>query len=169
MALTHKHITEIIGECVANLRTTPTGAPYYLFEKWKGAANDLTYKEISNTYRLKKFPLIFMLLDIDEIRNEVYFETRFKLFFITESKQDANADWRYNNIFKPVLIPLYNSFVNELILHKNLIIDTNYPKHTYVERYFLGIVDKQQNRVNQIVEAIETDFTLKVKNLLNIC
>ena len=137
--------------------------PYYFFEKWTGAANEVSLNHVTSTFSKQNYPLIFVLLDITEKREVVtdYREVDLKVFFINNTKQEVNAQYRLLNNFKTVLIPLYQKFIANIKTSYYVHLQNDLLPHDYVERYYAP------NQLNDIVDAIECTLTLKIKNQYN--
>ena len=139
--------------------------PYFYFRKWLSMANELLQKGNAIGYNLQKYPSILLLLDIEEKREaqreNFFIGDDIKIFLLNNTLPNKNEDWRKENIFEPILIPLYDLFINSLRDNDNIkpyIPENGHIEHKYIERYFLGTADKNQNKVNDYVEAIELRF-----------
>jgi len=162
-------ISESKGVVITKLGVWVTLQPYFLFEKWLGAANEVSLNHIVSNYTKQNYPLVFLLLDITENRGDnvsIFSEVRIKVFFINQTVIDVDANYRLQNNFKTILIPLYEKFVaglnNNYYVFNNQLI-----KHTYTERFYLGSAGVNQNALNDAVDAIETEFNIKIKNVTN--
>ncbi len=86
------------------------------------------------------------------------------------SKSEYKAEFREENIFKPVLAPLVQMFI-ELIQSSyfSKIFSFEYTKLNYDEyyRFFYGSADKDQMVFNAPTDAIEIDFDVIFQNQYN--
>lgn len=137
--------------------------PYFLFEKWDGAANEVSLNHFISNYSKQNYPLILVLLDISENREQlggsIYSELSLNIFIINKTEVDVTAKYRLENNFKTVLIPIYEKLINALKNSYYTIIDNNLLQHNYTERYY------QPNQLNDFVDAIELNLNLKIKNI----
>ena len=169
-------ITISTSSSIINPASYKANAPYYDFEKWTGAANELLLKDDSPLYRNQKYPLIFMLLDIEEEKDsdrQTFTIARNLNFIIaTGTSKTDESTWRLENIFKLILNRLYEKFIaaiksNEYI-RDYITIDNRLP-HTCTKRYFLGTSDANQNKFNDFVDAIELNINELRYETGNIC
>jgi len=150
-------IDKVSGTTFA-LGTYTHNKPYFDFEKWDAESNKLTVQNISKEYNLQKFPLIFMLLDVSETQSltNVYSQISPTFFIITQTQPDKRANWRLENIYKPLLYPIAESFKNAVLTSKHTLSESVTIERT--DRFFLGTSDNSQNNLNQYVDAIELTF-----------
>ncbi|MBD3198023.1 MAG: hypothetical protein GF317_23435 [Candidatus Lokiarchaeota archaeon] len=149
--------------------------PYFEYEKFLGEANRLLEKSNSPVYRLQKYPLIFLLLDIEQDRQQNQIQdsviNNVNIYFITQTNNSKKyAKWRLENIIKPVLIPMYENFMSELIKHENVMGINDLIPHSYIERFFIGTEDNNQNQFNDWIDAIQINInSLNLVNLNPLC
>lgn len=169
-------------------KTTESGtlrmsAPYFHFEKWIGATQINLDKDRSPIARFKKFPLVLLLLDVESerINRSLVEYNQLKIYLIEKTvsneklpNNDIVTEWREQNTFAKRLRPLEKRFIDNLQSHVLTKGNTNnnnkdiYTKR--VERFFLGTSDKNQNKLNEFVDAIElTIDNLRVTDILNAC
>jgi hypothetical protein len=157
-------ITKTSGTAIPTIKGTATlNKPYFDFGYWLEQANTLTLKGQSTTYRNQKYPLIFLQLEISETKNiseELNSINNMTIYFIKDTREDKSSSWRLDNVFKTVLIPLYEEFL--LALCKSNFTTLNRSskvEHNYIEKHLLGISDGNQNKVNQWIDAIEIQIS----------
>lgn len=156
-------ISETSGLTITTLGTWKALAPYFLFEKWVGAANEVSINHFVTNYTKQNYPLVLALLDITEDREQmggsVYSEFQINFFIINKTEIDSTAKYRLENNFKTILIPIYEKLMTALKESYYTIIENNLLPHSYTERYY------QPNQLNDIVDAIELNMNLKIKNI----
>ena len=82
------------------------------------------------------------------------------IYFIKDTREDKSSNWRLDNVFKTVLIPLYEEFLLALCKSNYTTLNrSSKVEHNYIEKHLLGITDGNQNKVNQWVDAIEIQIS----------
>jgi len=161
---------------VLNLdETTLTGitsaisnAPYFDYDHWDSESGQLLLKDNEVEKREQKYPLIYLLLNIKENRQENNANKSeigtINIYLIKQTDHFKNTKWRHETNF-PILRSLYDNFL--LSLQQNYYINvSNYISHNYEELFFMGTEDRNQNKVNDYVDAIHLELTnLKIKKL----
>lgn len=164
-----RYIVDDIGSVVAKMRPTVppvdpqapgAGAPYYMYGHRLEVANILKSKGTDSVRALQRYPLIVLNMDVAErIEGDmVRYNLNIGIFTITDKKY--RAEERYENIFKPVLYPLYDSFFTQL---KNIGLfswsgNQALPKHLKIDRPFwgkTGIEGNEAELFNDPIDAIE--------------
>jgi hypothetical protein len=125
------------------------------------------------TQKVQKYPLIALRLDTEETISAgiIHFNLNIAIVECTEKNYDASQ--RYENVYKPVLYPLYERFM-EALKQSGLFFWENmsqYPPHTKVDRLYYGTLGSEgnQKRVFQDpLDAIEI-LNLKINQTLKNC
>jgi hypothetical protein len=68
-------------------------------------------------YDQRKYPCVYLVQDFQEIRNPrpgIYADVKLNLILMHFTEQTYRVDDRYANVFKPVLYPLYDAFLEGL-------------------------------------------------------
>lgn len=141
-------IIDKINTIVTNIQDI-NGEPYFYIGNKKRLNKKLTAQNLVNTFGLKKFPLVFLLLDIVETRepNAEYFtEADIDIFIIGRSLLNEDDFYRHANTM-PSLRSIYQDFNNFFIRY---FYDYEFD---YIER-FLPEMDK----TSEIIDAIELHF-----------
>jgi hypothetical protein len=120
-----------------------------------------------------KYPGIFLVLDTAEKRNSTAryeFTTRPQIFVMDNSAGTRTAKTRSNDLFKPVLYPIYECFMDSL-RRSIRIMNTEYElAHTKVDRYrFSGSLNEACRQ--QGIKAMFPDYldAIEIRDLeLNI-
>lgn len=133
---------------------------HFDFGNYIELANKLNKKNRNN----QKYPLFALILDVAENESDnlsIYKSDNFKFIIAYNTEHDYTSQQRRDNIFKPILQPLYRKFINALKESTYFNISSDYIDNTKYDRYFLGTSDNNQNRLNDYVDAIE----IEIRNL----
>lgn len=142
--------------------------PFFDYETYSKESEFLTLLNEDVFKRYQKFPLILCLLNIPELREQEVFEkneAELIIYFISETKTEIFAPERLTTNFKPILIPIYEKFLNA-IRNSNYSLFVTTGKlipHTYKEFYH------SPNSFNDFVDAIEIKFTYPYTTLSGDC
>jgi hypothetical protein len=140
---------------------------YYLFGNWVELCNELISKGQSKTTELQRYPLVLLHNDysetIDEITNKVTVDNA-KIYLICQSEPNYSTQQRWESIYKLVLEPIYEDYIERMkfgsAFHKVL----NKLEHERKDLYRLYVGDKT-NRLPDHLDAIELTFKDLVYNL----
>lgn len=111
----------------------------------------------TNEWSAKKFPLIWVAQPFTISRGTQGFYGNvegLKIAIITDSNKALKAKDRMDQKFKPILYPIYNSFLEQLSLHPAIADDPN-RKHKLIDRYYWG--DNQKSELNDVIDCIILD------------
>lgn len=159
----YRPIVDIIKDVVAAVAVnTPV---FYDYGTTLEVTNRLRQKTDSDNYYDKKYPLIWYLIG-DSVKEEIDDKkaTRRKvvensIIICTETRAEYSSEERYTKVFKPILRPLYDSFIYELKLNKELRSLDSY-NHAYYENLFWGkngLYGHEGNIFNDKIDAIIID------------
>lgn len=133
--------------------------PFYMFGHPVEIAKRLVDKD-KNRQSAQKYPLIALRMDIQETVSKGIWSYSLNLLIANYNDKKWNAEERMENIFKPVLYPIYERFMQEL-QNSGLFFwpgNLDYPEHTKVDRPFWGTESQQgnvKNIFNDPIDAIE--------------
>lgn len=161
MAIVERQITEIIESVVSNIDVSDISgvdAVHFDFGNFIELANKLSKKNRHN----QKYPLFALILDVkeSELDEPVYKSYDFKMIIAYNTENDYTSQQRRDNVFKPILQPLYRKFINEILLNRDhyFVIENKFIDHDKYDRYYLGTENINQNQFNDFVDAIELDI-----------
>lgn len=168
-------VVEMIGEVVDKVssRLTPQfkqldkhiEGVQYLHGHPKEIIETLMQRDKSESYRFRKYPLICLFQDFPERDLGVFLEASLNVIICKGTVATYKADERYEHNFKPFLYPIYKTFLQELVSHKDF--ELYYPKDlTKIDRLFwgkIGVGGNERNIFNDKLDAIELLFKIKVK------
>ena len=120
----------------------------------------------SKLYEFDKYPLIFLHADMKEDKDislDVYAEIDPKMYIIARTQPTYKFIDRYNEVFVKVLFKIYDLLIEKIKTCGFFKLDKSksiYPliPHTKKDLYFIGALEKDQNILNEYVDAIELDF-----------
>lgn len=123
---------------------------------------DLAQKDGSQEERYKKYPLVYLVRDFEEVRGReagIYCSVSLRVIIIHQTQQTYKIKDRETRVFKPVLYPIYNEFMRQLSLHP-MINQSGVEniRHIKIDRAYWGQNQQQaSNKValNDYVDAIE--------------
>ena len=127
-------------------------APYYDYGHPREIFNTLSEKTKNDTFKYQKYPLIFLWLDIEEDVNDYRtIEEDIMIVIITSTEQNYKALNRTDNIFIPILHPLYDDLIKyikrSMYVTSNEESDNKY-HHKKKDRYYWGTEDDFGNMGN---------------------
>jgi hypothetical protein len=134
--------------------------PFYMFGHRIEIAKRLLDKDKDKVFKNQKYPLIALRMDIQESVSKGVWSYTLNLLIANYTDKKWNAEERMENIFKPVLYPIYERFMRELQFSGLFFWPGNqdFPEHTKVDRPFWG-TDNQEGNVKNIfndpIDAIE--------------
>lgn len=121
--------------------------------------NILKSKGQNESYGREVFPVICLFQDIPEKHMTGDFRTaKLNMVIATDTKREFEASERYTYTFKPVLIPLYEKMIDQMICSGDLEITSD--AYDYFEHLFWGkngLYGNSANIFNDFVDAIEID------------
>lgn len=147
-------IVDIIGEVVASVQTAYGSPVYYYHSHPIEMVNTLIEKDQSGEWKLKKYPAIYLYEDIKENHKPLSITASLHVLILTETKPEYKSSDRDTYIFKPVLLPLFELFIDELM--KNKSIENMSLEYEKTNRKFWGS-DNGANVANDFVDAVEIE------------
>jgi hypothetical protein len=177
-------VVDLIGDIVTKVAAKwdrpegqPALAPFYMYGHPVEIVNELQKKSKHPTGKINKFPLIALFQDFEERRGENQAnegEVSLNLIIATYTKAEYLSSQRYQVNFKPILIPIYELLLDEIVksMYFNDISFGLIP-HTKTDRVYWGkqgLYGSEGNIFNDRIDAIEiTDLNLKIKNHIYKC
>jgi len=134
---------------------------------------ELVQLSATESNRFKKFPMIGLFLDLPQKRGKAVdsFSVRLNGFIAVGSTKTWTPIQRTQQSFVPLLHPIYDEFITQLLKHPAIVMPENRViPHGYVERYQWGkggleyYENGKKNIFNDFMDAIEfTDMELDFK------
>lgn len=102
--------------------TWTANAPYIIPGHLIDVNEQLTEKDEAPDYKNQKFPLIILALDAPEQKGipNTDSECEVNLMLCTLTEQNWNVTERRTNNFDPILQPLYDKFIEKLLINKDV-------------------------------------------------
>jgi hypothetical protein len=141
------------------------GAPYYMYGHRKEIADRLIEQGKGKTEKKQRYPLIALRLDILENNVNGILEFSLNIAIITETKRNLNAEERLDQVFIPILEPLYERFFIELKNSGLFMWSGNQekPKHTKIKRYYWGTQQAEGNVKNIFADPLDAIEIIDLK------
>lgn len=128
----------------------------------------LTEMSKNPTNSAKKYPLIALFQDFEEVRKGDFINVKLQMIVATLTKNTLTAPERYTQSFRPELYPIYDALLDAIA--RSTYFDEATVKqieHTKIDRLFWGrngLYGSESNIFNDYIDCIEIkDLKLKVK------
>jgi hypothetical protein len=131
----------------------------------------LTQWTKSSAYAAKKYPLVWLEqpFTLKRGNSAAYYGTieSVRVFIIDQSKKSEKAKKRIDNVFKPVIYPIYREILKQININPVFMVQSfELIEHTFTDRYYWG--EAQQSVLVDVIDcSIVTFKNLKVNNNLN--
>lgn len=140
--------------------------PFYDFGHRQEIANKLTGKDSEDApFKYQKYPLIALRLDTEEENSNGMINFNLNIAIVTSTKPEYSSNDRYTKIFKPVLYPLYEQFMEKL-MDSGLFSWAGsqvMPEHTKVDRLYWGKAGDEGNEANIFNDHLDAIEILNLK------
>lgn len=140
-------------------------APYYMYGHPLEIANRLNLKDRLAVEKFKKWPLIYLRTDVNqkhgEYKNILYEIDAFTIYIISPTISTYTTPERIENIFIPILYPLYNTLLDKIELSRVIARNNIGISHNHYDRYGWGNETVYGNEgliFNQYLDAMEIIF-----------
>lgn len=180
-------IVKLIEQVVATMRNDPAltsimltnehvtleQIPFYMPGHPVEIENRLKEKNKDRVNMWLKYPLITLITDIPEVHRGDMVDFTMTLGIVTFTDRKYNTEQRLDNVFLPVLYPLYDLFFLKLRESGLFVWSGNQekPEHTAIDRYYFGSEAAKNNEAlifSDPLDAIEI-ADLKLSCYLNQC
>ena len=133
------------------------GPPYYMYGHRLEIANRLALKGKDSSAKFKKYPMFALRLDVVEKIVGDMAQFTLNIAIVHATKIQYTAPERYENVFKPILYPLYNLFMEELRNTGGFWWQgpQTRPPHTKIDRPFYGTVGAEGNTKNIFSDPLD--------------
>lgn len=144
-----------------------SGTPYYMFGHKQEISNRLLAMSNDPGKKAKKYPMVALRLDFTEDVSQAMWRSTLNIIIVAYTKPNYNAEERYANVFKPVLYPLYESFLKQLnfsgLFSWDQKLEEIYPPHTKVDRPYWGTPSPEANIANIFNDPLDAVEILNLK------
>lgn len=150
--------------------------PYFMWGHKLEIANRLTAKGKDKVFKYQRYPLIVLVLDPTKNDTKVrggMVDYNLNILIVNYAEIGLNAEERMLSSFKPILYPLYDSFIYHIV-HSGLFQwagDQEHPPHDFYLRPYWGTPSPNKNVKNMLndpLDAIEIQ-NLKVSAIVRHC
>lgn len=114
--------------------------------------------------KVKKYPLIALRLDTEETISDGIWHFNLNIAIVEWTDKNYDAAQRYENVYKPVLYPLYERFM-EALKQSGLFFWDNmaaYPPHTKIDRLYYGTIGSEGNQKRVFSDPLDA---IEIQNL----
>ncbi len=141
--------------------------PEYMFGHRVEIAAQLSLKDADNVFKYKKYPLVALKLDTSEQNDQGLINYTLNVALLMSTDRNWTAQERYTNVFKPVLYPMYESFLKQ-IKASGLFFwpakdKLKRPKHTKIDRPYWGTPASEGNTANYFNDPLDAIELLDLK------
>lgn len=120
------YVVDIIGEVATSMASDISPMVLnYTYGRNVQILEQLQRLEDSITLKNTKFPLLALFQDFPEVRGTGYYAevTIPKIIIACLTRSTDPPKVRYEQTFKPILYPIYYSFLDWLVKHKNVVVN----------------------------------------------
>jgi hypothetical protein len=137
---------------------------FYFFGHPIEISNILSSYSATEEFRKQKYPAICLMMDFAEKRNPklvIEVEATLQLLIVAESNKDDRVADRYEKVFKPILYPIYETFIKQLQKDSNVWSPLNgFIPHEKIDRPLISgmqvkTINGIKNLFNDHLDAIE--------------
>jgi hypothetical protein len=140
-------IADDIAAVVASMRrpiidpkAKGAGSPYFMFGHRREIDRRLLEKNEDKVFKYQKYPLIALAAPITERLVGNVIECQLNIAILAFTDKNYNAEERLNKVFKPILYPLYELFL-ERVKDSGLFMwdgEQDQPEHDKIDRFYYG-------------------------------
>jgi len=142
--------------------------PYYFFDTVSKFKETILSMDKTDS-KFNKYPLVFLELPFQEnytVDRPVIYEASINLYILNRTSLEINATRRYDDVFKPVLYPIFEQFINQLRLSNSFAFDDMRKTLSFNKTDVMYWGEGSKNLGNDIVDCIEIS-NLKLKVIKN--
>jgi hypothetical protein len=153
-------VEDDIGLVVAEMRAmSGTDTPYYLPGYREEIASKLLARNNDKRFTFQRYPVIALNTEFGERKLNGVVPLHLNIGIIMFTDRNYDTIQRLENIFKPILLPLYEKFFEALSNSPffSWSGDLEMPDHTMIKRYYWSSTEgrKFENIFNDPIDAIE--------------
>jgi len=127
--------------------------PYYHYGTYQNFVNEFLEKD---SYSQEKYPAIYLLQPFSEntdVQNiGILYEAEIQIYIVNHTEPNYSISDRYDEVFKPILYPIYEVLINELRNYRGFQFPLSNIKHTKQDLPHWG--DGNANFANDYIDAI---------------
>lgn len=149
------YINEIFKEIVEGL--TPT--TYFRFGYWPEINTMLNDMAQDKTYEMQRYPFIMLSAGWTESKEQeqgIYCEaSNIVLYIVAQSDKNYSTEQRESLVFQPVIMPIYNAFLNAIKANEHILTEYGDFPHEITKLYYLKNLSEKQNQLRNYVEVLQ--------------
>lgn len=139
--------------------------PYYTYGRRVEIVKRLLERNNDETLTYKKYPLVALGMDIPERVADGVIEFTLNIVFLALTDPNYTVAERYENVFKPILYPMYTKFLEEfgnigLFMWPG---DQSAPPHDKYDRYYWGTTNSEGSTANKLPDPLDAIELLNFK------
>lgn len=161
-----KYLVDILGEAIGRVRykmneqnlLTGIDKPYFVYDTLPKFKERIAATEKSGALKFRKYPLIYLQLPFNENYDVDYpllYEATCTIYILNRTKPQPDAERRYDDVFRPVLYPIFEHLINELEAQKDIYSGGKRKPLSYAKRDLMYWGEGEANVSTDIVDAIE--------------
>jgi hypothetical protein len=135
---------------------------HYLTGHYTEIKERLASKSNSITQKLDRYPLVCLFQDFVErkgLQSGYYCEATLQLMIVHHTRKEAYNEDRYNNVFRPILYPIYTELISQIASNVNFIVKSEDAiLHDKIDRPHWGNPAAYGNNgylLNDVLDGIE--------------
>ena len=169
------YVVDLIGEVVKSMRDYPDAdvAPFYIYDHPLAINQRLMVMNQSVEKRHKRYPLVALKMDFEEDVKGGVIHLDLNLAILDYTNKDYWMEDRYEHVFKPILYPLFDLFIDSLKKSGFFFWPGNQdaPPHKKYDRPYYGTPSNQGNVKNIFTDPLDgIEIThLKINTNLKQC
>ncbi len=133
--------------------------PFYKYGHRVELNRELMAQDKDRSYKFKKYPLVALRMDIPETVSNGYWQYKLNIAIMMSTQKQYNAADRMVHVFKPILYPMYESFLRLLTASGTFTwperLEMDIPPHTKIDRPFWGTPTTEGNIANIFEDALD--------------
>lgn len=148
-----------------------TGQPYFMAGHMLEITNRLINKTADMEEKYKKYPLIILHQDVAIPTVGDVAQCNFNIIIVAQTLKFKNAEQRVEEVFKPVLYPLYDALIATIIASGEFMWpgEQTRPPHTPIDRPYYGFQSGDRNIKNKMTDPLDAIEILNLKLNKVIC
>jgi hypothetical protein len=122
-------------------------------------------ENVDKVFKYQRYPLVALRLDIPEVKHDGVIDYTLNIAILAFTDKQYTDEQRYEHVFKPVLYPLYQLFLDKLRDSGLFMWDgwRDFPDHTKVDRPFYGTAGATLNQENVFDDPLDAIEILDLK------
>ncbi|GIV35399.1 MAG: hypothetical protein KatS3mg031_2934 [Chitinophagales bacterium] len=162
-------LVEKFEQVVARMRGS-NQFPYYMYGHRLEIANRLLEKDQDKVQKYQKYPLVALRQDFEEQHSNGIVTYVLNLAILEYTDKNYTAEQRYENVFKPILYPLYEGLI--IAMRQSGFFWPGFmgiPPHTKIDRPYWGVQFSEKNARNIFNDPLDAIEIVNLKVNLKSC